>query len=125
MIERFVRLLPHCMRRSLAVAALASGAVALVPSPHAQARVFFSFGFPFYYPAPFYYPPPAYYPYYAPPPPVVYAPPQSSYSIVPPASHAQSCDAGAYICPMETPVAPGSTCWCPNNAGGRSYGRAS
>lgn len=106
------------------------GAACLAPvfSP-ARAAVFFGFGAPFYYPPPVYYPPPAYYPpppvYY--PPPVLYAPqpwstPPQPY---PSAGNATTCYAGRYICPMQVQIAPGGTCWCPDNAGGRAYGRAS
>jgi hypothetical protein len=69
--------------------------------------------------APYYYPPPYYYPQ----PPVVYAPPQTSS----PASGGgqQSCYAGAYICPMDRPIAAGAGCYCLGNSGQRVSGRAS
>lgn len=99
----------------------------------AKSAVFFGFGAPFYYPPPVYYPPPAYYappPVYYPPP-VMYAPEPWS---TPPrpypyagsyAGRATTCYAGRYVCPMQVPIAAGGTCWCPDNRGGRSYGRAS
>ena len=80
-------------------------------------------------PPPVFFPPPV---YYASPPPVVYAPPQIPPSFAPqpyppggPTSSAQSCYAGSYVCPMETSVLVGATCWCRGNNGGRVYGRAS
>ncbi|HET6185341.1 MAG TPA: hypothetical protein VFA03_17335 [Acetobacteraceae bacterium] len=81
---------------------------------------------PFYYPPPVYYPPAYYPPAYPPPVDEWYTPPPAPVAPAPvPTPTAQSCNAGAYVCPMERPVAPGTTCWCPNNQGGRSYGRAS
>jgi hypothetical protein len=77
-------------------------------------------------PPPVYYPPPAYYPppvYYTPPPAPSYAPPQR-YAPPPGAVAGLSCYAGPYMCPMEHSVPAGTTCWCPDNAGGRAYGRA-
>ena len=115
----------------------------------AQARVSFGVGIgiplygPGYYPPPIYYPPPPpiyyappppiYYPlppvYYTPPPPVYYTPPQQSY--VPPPAGAvtgsgagQACYAGAYVCPMDRPVATGAGCYCSGNSGQRVLGRA-
>jgi len=80
-------------------------------------------------PPPVFFPPPV---YYAPPPPVVYAPPPIPPSFGPqsyppggPTSSAQSCYAGSYVCPMQTAVPVGGTCWCRGNNGGRVYGRAS
>lgn len=82
------------------VAIVAFG-VALVLTSAAQARVFIGFGFPFYIG------PPAYYP----PPPVAYAPP-----VPPPAAPSgQSCYVGAYVCPMDRPVASGCACYCLSN----------
>ena len=120
-------------------AALALGIATLVTvagALPAQARVgvFFGFGPFFGYPA-FYYPPPFYYPlppvYYAPAPPVYYTPPPVTYTppaygggAVSPGATVGSCYAGAYVCPLETRLAAGTTCWCPNNRGGRAYGRA-
>jgi hypothetical protein len=113
--------------RRLILVALA-GAMAL-PSV-AQARVFFGVGIPFYgppayYPPPVYYPPPAYYP----PPPVIYAPPPATYTPPPTrysspnAAVGQSCQAGPYVCPMDRPSAPGSSCYCSGNGGQRVWGR--
>lgn len=123
-------------------AALALGAVGLVTaaaSTPAQARVgvVFGFGVPaFYYPPPFYYPlPPVYYapPAFYTPPPAFYTPPVGGSGFGPgavggpgfgPGARVGSCDAGPYVCPLERPLASGSTCWCPDNRGGRAYGRA-
>lgn len=116
--------------------ALCAGGLAAAPAPaSAHVGVFFGFSPGFFYappvyayPPPVYYPPPAYYPpppvdqwYTPPPPPPVYG---QAPAVTSPAA-AQSCNAGAYVCPMETPVSPGTTCWCPNNRGGRTYGHAS
>ena len=108
-------------------AALALGGVGLVAaaaSTPAQARVgvFFGFGVPaFYYPPQFYYPVPPV--FYAAPPPVFYTPPFGAQGFGP-GTRVGSCDAGPYVCPLERPLAPGATCWCPSNRGGRAYGRA-
>jgi hypothetical protein len=74
--------------------------------------------------APYYYAPPGYYP-----PPVSYAPPQAyyppqAYSQAPVGGGGQSCYAGAYVCPMDRPVATGASCYCPGNDGQRVGGRA-
>jgi hypothetical protein len=66
---------------------------------------------PYYYAPPPYYPPPAYYP------------PQA-YSQTPIGGGAQSCYAGAYVCPMDRPVATGAGCYCLGNDGQRVEGRA-
>src|SRR5580692_9075205 len=81
--------------------------------------------YPYYAP-----PPPAYYPpppgYYAPPPtgyappPTGYAPPPTAYAPPSPPqsdgqSGGQSCTAGPYVCPMDHPVASGSSCYCLGN----------
>lgn len=116
-------------------ALLALGAATLITAAGAmpaQARVgvVFGFGFPaFYYPPPFYYwPPPVFYtpapPVFYTPPPVTYAPPAYGRAAVGPGATVGSCNAGAYVCPLETRLAPGTTCWCPTNRGGRAYGRA-
>ncbi|WP_146101937.1 hypothetical protein [Rhodopila globiformis] len=119
------------LRRIAGIAALCAIALGLA-APPAQARVFVGFGFgvpwaygPGFYPPPYYYPPPVYYP----PPPVYYAPPQTyapvpSYTPGPTAQVGQSCHAGAYVCPMDRPVAPGSSCYCLGNGGQRIWGRA-
>jgi len=88
--------------------------------------------YPYYGPRPYYYeppivvaPPPVYYApppvvYAAPPPPPVYYPPQpSTYPVV-----ARTCYAPALTCPMEVPRSPGSTCYCSDSTGDRSYGMA-
>lgn len=66
-----------------AIAALFLLLTVVVPGA-AQARVFLSFGFPFFpfYPAPYYYPPPAYYP----PPPAYYPPPYAPAQAAPAAA---------------------------------------
>jgi len=119
-----IRMLPKHMLRWTSLAAIGAGLLLSACLPGAaQARVFVGFGFPMFYGPPVYAPPPVYYPppmYYAPPPPVVYAPPPQSYS---PSPAGQSCYAGAYYCPMERPVAPGSGCYCTVN-GSRVWGRA-
>jgi hypothetical protein len=108
------------MRGSLAALALC-GAMA----HEAQARVFVSVGVPLFFP-PYYAPPPVYYPpYYAPP--VVYAPPANNFSYAPPApsvGYAQSCQAGAYVCPLAQDTPPGGRCSCPGNNGRRIPGQA-
>jgi hypothetical protein len=112
-----------------ATVAIALGAVfaCLAVSP-ANAGVFIGLGIPFYgpgfygpgyYPGPYYYPPPAYYP---PPPPVVYAPPQAYAPAH--AGAGQMCYAGAYVCPMDRPVATGGGCYCLGNGGQHVWGRA-
>ena len=109
------------------------GLVALPGS--ANARVWVGFGFPFfvgpptYYPPPaYYYPPPAYYPppvYYGAPPPAPYP----GYAVPPPgyarpgAQYGQSCTTGGAVCPMEHPVASGSSGYC-TTPQGRVWGRA-
>lgn len=117
--------LPRAARLAAALAAAAVlGSLAAVPRAEAYVRYYFGFGGPlwgppaYYYPPPIYYPPPAYYP---PPPPVVFTPPDSQPA---PSGVAQSCDAGAYVCPLERPLAFGAVCWCRDNAGRRAYGRA-
>lgn len=89
---------------------------------------------PYYYRPPVYVAPPVYLAplVYAPPayvaPPAVYALPPTM--LVPPGFHApvareaaaQSCDAGAYRCPMERPSAPGNACYCAGNNGQRVWG---
>lgn len=112
--------------RSALCAGIALAALALAPPASARVGVFFGFAPPLYYgPPPIYYPPPPiYYPpppvYYTPPPPVTYTPPV----VGPQGYFARTCYAGAYVCPMETRVSSGTTCWCPDNSGGRAYGRA-
>ena len=105
--------------------ALLVGAVFLglsaVPQAQARVRMFLGFGPPVWGPPAYYapyYPPPVYYP---PPPPVVFTPPEDQ---VGPSEAARSCDAGAYVCPLDHPLPVGATCWCRDNAGRRAYGRA-
>ena len=113
------------LRRAAAALALCAALAGFASHP-AQARVFVGVGIPFYgpgfYPPPYYYPPPPPV-YYAPPPPVVYAPPQV-YAPPPPPGAGQSCYAASYVCPMDRPVATGSSCYCLGNGGQRVWGRA-
>lgn len=120
--------------RLLAFAAAGIGALILLALPGlARAGVWIGFGVPFFvapwpyypppppvyvYPAPAYPPPPA---YYAPPPPSGYAPYQPG---SPSSAPAQSCYAGANVCPMETPVPPGTACYCTGSNGVRVWGNA-
>lgn len=100
----------------------------------AYSRVWVGFGFPLFIAPPLYYPPPAYYyppPVYAPPPgyalpPAYYPPPPASYSSAPTPSSGsgQSCYAGAYVCPMDNPVASGAACYCLGNQGVHVWGHA-
>jgi hypothetical protein len=112
--------------RRLAVASALCATFAGLASNPAHARVFVGFGIPFYgpgfYPPPYYYPPPPPV-YYAPPPPVIYAPPPV-YSPPLSGTGGQACYAGAYVCPMDRPVATGGSCYCPGNGGQRVWGRA-
>ncbi len=116
---------------TVAIALCGRCSLGLAGSP-AHAGVFVGVGIPFYgpgfygpgyYPSPYYYPPPVYYP---PPPPVVYTPPQPTAPATAPA-HAgagQMCYAGAYVCPMDRPVAAGGGCYCLGNGGQQVWGRA-
>ena len=110
-------------RLAAAVLGVAIGAAVVIPAP-AQARVFFSFGFPgFYGGFPGYYGgPPAYFyppPYYAPPP-VTYPAPQAPAAT--PSNADRRCYAGAYTCPPNRSGPAGSPCSCPTNSG-RARGR--
>lgn len=130
MMPRMTQIIPQFLRRPIAAVALGVALLGsfAVASP-AYSRVFIGFGFPFYAGPPAYYyaPPPVYYPpptYYAPP---AYAPPPAAYAPSPGgyAPTSQSCNAGAYVCPMDRPVSPGSSCYCLGNGGARVWGRAS
>ena len=123
--QRTPRRLPRAAALgALAGLALAAGLVA-APSP---AKAWWRGGIwiapPVVVAPPYYPPPPAYYPpppaYYAPPPPVVYAPPGA----VAPSQSAQSCYAGAYVCPLEYAMPAGANCSCYDNGGRRIVGRA-
>ncbi|HEY3847479.1 MAG TPA: hypothetical protein VGL95_10230 [Acetobacteraceae bacterium] len=118
-------------RRSISTAALVAALIGcFAATSPASARVWIGFGFPgiyvgppaYYAPPPYYYPPPAYYP----PPTTSYAPSYAS----PPASTApteaagQSCNAGAYVCPMDQPVASGAACYCLGAGGTHVWGHA-
>lgn len=90
---------------------------------------------PYVYP-PYYAPPPVYVaPAPAPVPDGYYEPypgyiaqapvaPVAPAAPVAPSGAAQSCHAGAYICPMEVSVPVGRRCYCPGNDGARQYGTA-
>ena len=117
-------------RRILLAAALAASPLLLSPSAEARGGVFLGFGvgvpvypaYPYYPPGyypPAYYPPTVYpaYPGYAAPYPV--APP----AYVAPRPAGQACYAGAYVCPMDRPVAAGDACSCPAQGGQRAWGR--
>jgi hypothetical protein len=108
-------------RFALLALAVAAMAVA-IPRPAHAWRVFFGFPYPLYVGPPVYYAPP----YYAPP--VAYAPPGAGYGpqVYDPSAGrggpavpqtAASCDAGAYVCPLDQPLAAGSPCSCPANRG--------
>ena len=120
MINRVIRALP--LLAAVTFAIMLTGL-----SQSASARVWVGFGFPLYVGPPAYYPPPVYYPpppYYAPP--TYYYPPPPAYSYVPPAQYrgyAQSCLVTGTACPMEHPVASGSSCYCTTSQG-RVWGRA-
>ena len=112
--------------RAATLLAIGSAALSIAPAAQARVGVFLGFGPGFYYPPGYYYPPP---PAYYPPPPVWYTPPPPPVDYTPPPVYsgpgvARSCYAGAYVCPMESQVAPGTSCWCSNNSGGRAYGQA-
>lgn len=100
------------------LALLAAGA-ALLPAP---AQAWWRGGVwvgvaPIPFPVPFYAPPPVYYApppvFVAPPPPVVFDPSQGQQT----AQAGFSCAAGAYVCPLEQPLQPGTPCSCPGNRG--------
>lgn len=84
----------HSVFRFLAVVLLA-----LVVTAPAHARVFVSFGFPFFpfYGPAYYYPPPAYSYYYPPP---YYYPPQQGYNAYPPQQGYNAPDAYAQSAPQ-------------------------
>ena len=129
--------LPWPALRRGAIGALALVAAALLACGPASARVYFGVGVgvPLYGPPAYAVPPPYYYPpppvwvappayvappvVYAPPPPVMYVPPGFN---APAAARPQSCDAGAYRCPMDRPTTPGAACYCPANNGQRVWG---
>jgi hypothetical protein len=85
--------------------------------------VAFGFGLGAIAAAPYYYAPPYYPPVYYTPPQMYYQPPPQGYSQAQ-GGGGQSCYAGAYVCPMDHPVATGASCYCPGNNGQRVLGRA-
>lgn len=124
-INRLLSVLPRLVRPAIlpavACAVLASTAVITPAAAWWRGGVWIGVppivvGPPAYYPPPVYYPPPP--AYYAPPPPAAYAPPPSQ-------SAGQSCNAGPYVCPMDHPVASGSSCYCLSNNRTQVWGRAS
>ena len=118
--------------RITAALALCAAVFGLTASPaHARVFVGVGIGVPFYgwggwgpgfYPAPDYYPPPWTYA----PPPIVYTPPPQGFAPGPgpQPGGGQACYAGPYVCPMDRPVAPGSSCYCLGNGGQRVWGRS-
>jgi hypothetical protein len=115
-------------RRAPLMLSVAVAVAALAGTTPAEARVgvFFGFGPSIWVPPAYYYPPPFYYPpppvFYTPPPPVSYTPPP--YPEQGAGAATRSCYAGAYVCPLEVRIPAGNICWCPDNRGGRAYGRA-
>jgi hypothetical protein len=119
---------------------LAALALSAAMASQAQARVFIGIGVPLFYPPyvappPAYYPPSAYYPPYYYGSPGVYVPPDSGFSYAPPTATppgyapsrgyaAQSCQAGAYVCPLVQDTPPGGRCSCPGQNGQRIRGQA-
>jgi hypothetical protein len=136
----FLKRFPAMLSGSLAMLALCG-----VMAGEAQARVFIGLGVPLFFP-PVVVPPPVYYPpYYGPP--VVYAPPGNNFSYTPGQPQnlapqqgytpsggyapsggsdysAQSCRAGAYVCPLVQDTPPGGACACPGHDGQRIRGQA-
>jgi hypothetical protein len=124
-INRLLAVLPRLVRPAMlaavACAVLASMAATTPAAAWWRGGVWIGVppivvGPPAYYPPPVYYPPPP--AYYAPPPPAAYAPQPSQ-------SAGQSCNAGPYVCPMDHPVASGSSCYCLGNNRTQVWGRAS
>ena len=131
--------------RGMLAAVTLTGAMA----GEAHARIFIGVGIPLFVPpiyaAPYYYPPY----YYAPP--SVYAPPGNTFNYTPPSaqpqslapprtssggyapsggytpstgSAAQSCQAGAYVCPLVEDTPRGGACACPGHNGQQIRGQA-
>lgn len=120
---------PQFSRRRVAAAALGAALLGLLTATEpAYSRVWVGFGFPLFWTPPVYYPPPIYYyppPVYAPPPPAYYSPPPpAAYGPASPPGGVQSCYAGAYVCPMDNPVASGAACYCLGNQGTHVWGHA-
>jgi len=98
------------MVRSVRLVALAAlGLAGLAVSQPALAWRYYR-GPEVFFAPPLYVAPPVYAP-----PPVYYAPRRYP--------SAQTCYAGAYICPLDQPVPVGGTCSCPTN-NGRAFGSA-
>jgi hypothetical protein len=106
----------------IAVALLVAAAAALPGTANAWWRGGLWIGVapvvPFYYPPPVVYAPP---PVFYAPPPVVYDPnAAAAAAAAAPARRlapSGSCGAGAYVCPLDEPLAPGTPCSCPANRG--------
>ena len=100
------------VRRILLAAALLASALPLSVPAEARGGVFLGFGVgvPVYPAYPYAYPPPAY-----------YVPPYPAYAAPRPAG--QACYAGAYVCPLDRPMAAGDACGCPAMNGQRAWGR--
>ena len=120
--------IPRC--RLAAAAGLAGvllGLAGMATPAYSRVWVGFGFGFPLVVAPPLYYAPPAYYyppPVYVPPP-GYYPPPPAGYAPQPPSAGAgQSCYAGPYVCPMDSPVASGAPCYCLGNQGVHVWGHA-
>ena len=116
----------------------------------ALARVYIGLGVPLFFPPPVVVAPPAYYPppaYPAPGSTFSYTPPSAGpQSLAPPRGYApggyytpsmggdpgyadpgysaQSCHAGAYVCPLMEETPPGGSCACPGHGGRRIRGQA-
>lgn len=109
--------------RILLASALAASA--LLPAGPAEARggvvLGFGVGVPVYPALPYPYPPPAYYAPPFPAYPTPYAPPYPAYTAPRPAG--QACYAGAYVCPLDRPLAAGDACACPARNGQHAWGR--
>lgn len=123
-MKQAISFLPHGRFVVAALGAVLAG-LSFVPVP-AHSRVWVSFGFPLFPPPPIYYPPPVY--YYPPPvfvpPPAYYPSPPVNAAPAPPSGSGQSCYAGAYVCPMDTPVASGAPCYCLGNQDTHVWGHA-
>jgi hypothetical protein len=149
LLMRSSKLRASLIRGSLAVLLLC-GAMAGA----AQARIFIGIGVPLFFPPVWVPPPVYYPPYYGPPmvyaPPgdtFNYTPPSAQPgNLAPPRgyapsggytpsmggppvgganlSSAQSCQAGAYVCPLVEDTPPGGPCSCPGHNGQRVRGRA-
>jgi len=127
LLEGVVMALKPRSRVLLTLAGLATFAAGLLAPVPAKAWWHGGFAvgvvpFPFFVP-PVVVGPPVFYG----PPPVYYGPPPAAAAQSPAyaqggASSVQACYAGVYVCPLNRPVAPGASCSCPANDGGRVTG---